>query len=193
MYMEEYREEREIKIEIATWLKGEGGYDTSLIDVKGNVANIWKAPMVDNIGFSPDADILAYRKRDNKFVGIEVKGHRYSKNKGWYTPKLWEGFGEAMLYLANPEITKAHTREKVRGGIFDKVYLCYPDRSVFTQDFLDVVELTPIGLIVWDGEWEIIREAQQNPLMSLEAKKIFLKHLDSFVESYGRGRAWRQR
>ncbi len=68
---------------------------------------------------------------------------------------------------------------------FDKVYLCYPYKDDF-NDFKEVIELTPIGLIsIYEGETErltIVRDAKLNPLMNKEAKNIFFERL-YFIKS----------
>ena len=179
--------ENELKVELARWFKGQGYM--VFIDVKHNAKGMWRELNSGTgymIGFSPDADIIAYHPEKREFIGVEVKGYRHNKKKNNFSlPKLWEGLGEAMLYLANPVIIDSSSSQKIRGGLFDMVYLCYPDARVFEESFMDVINLTPIGLLAWDGEVKIVRDAKPNPLANENVKDIFMRYLGDFIEGYG--------
>ena len=132
--------------------------------------------------------------RRNAIIGIEVKGYREkeylfdymtgTKGKMLDRANVYEAIGEAIMYLKNPYEFK-YRGSRIKGSIFDKVYLCYPYKDDF-NDFKEVIELTPIGLIsIYEGETErltIVRDAKLNPLMNKEAKNIFFEWL-YFIKS----------
>lgn len=132
------------------------------------------------IRFSPDSDIIAVNEKENRVIGIEVKGYR--SNRGFLQKaNIYEAIGEAMMYLANPYMK--YKGEKIEGSIFDVVWLCYPYKRDF-EDFKKVMELTPIGLLsAYEG---VVKEPEKNPFVNERAKEIFLKNLSTF-RSYIRG------
>ena len=127
------------------------------------------------IMFAPDADIIAVDENKERIIGIEVKGYRVKRGRTMKA-SVYEAIGEAMMYLVNPYIK--YKGEWVEGGIFDEVWLCYPYKKDF-EEFMKVMELTPIGLIsAYEG---IVKRAEPNPFVNKKAKRIFLDNLESFV------------
>lgn len=168
--------EKEIKRYLAVALSRK--FDYVLIDVKQN------APKGEEwdpfIRFSPDADIIAVSKNENRIIGIEVKGYR--SNRGFIQKaNIYEAIGEVMMYLINPQMT--YRGKRIEGSIFDEVWLCYPYKEDF-KDSKKVMEITPIGLLsAYEG---VIKRAERNPFVNEKAKEIFLENLDT-LGSYIRG------
>lgn len=127
--------------------------------------------------FGPDVDILE-AKRDNTIVAYEVKGQQ--KHKGW--PAEYEGLDQAMAYLQLPLIL-TNGKRLYEGGAIDKVYLvhCAPQANIFSETWLRIVSITPIGYIIVTGKGEAfnILEAKPNPVLNKDAKQHFLQNLST--------------
>lgn len=170
--------EREKEIKRMLVLALSKDFDYVLMDVKHNATsgNKWEPFIV----FTPDADIIAVNEEKNHIMGIEVKGYR---SYGGFTQKanIYEGIGEAMMYLVNPRIR--YKGKRIEGSIFDVVWLCYPYKKDF-EDFKKVMELTPIGLLsAYEG---VVKEPKKNPFINEKAKEVFMEHLHTF-RKYLRG------
>lgn len=142
-------------------------------DVKHNISLGRNISQDFQFVFKPDADIIAVNEQNTRILGLEAKGYVRSKGRK-QKADIYKAIGEALMYLKNPSIK--YKGEKLGGGIFDVVYLCYP----YEDDFLeikDVMELTPIGL--WAASEGTIKEPQQNPFINKRKKEIFLSNLDS--------------
>ena len=128
--------------------------------------------------FTPDADIIAIR--ENEVLGFEVKGYRRVRDRLEPAPPH-EDIGEAIMYLANP-LYFNYMNTNYSGGVFDKVYLCYPKREDVEGIRSIVEKCTPIGLLVLEdsvkrNNWRagMILEAKRNPLLNEEKKRIMIK------------------
>ncbi len=127
--------------------------------------------------FGPDVDLLEV-KRDSTIVAYEVKGQQ--KNRPW--PAEYEGLDQAMAYLQLPLIL-TNGKRLYEGGVIDKVYVvhCAPRANVFSETWLRIVSITPIGCIIVTGKGAVfnILEAKPNPVLNKEAKQHFLQNLNT--------------
>ena len=117
-----------------------------------------------NYLFSPDADIIAIR--NNKIIGIEVKGERITKST-LGLEQIYVGLGETLLYLINPVIFE-YSYKSYDGGIFNKVYLLIPKLPSCCEKILIklISDLKFVGLITLnDGT---IVEPATNPYLNPE-------------------------
>jgi len=181
--------EDNVKKYLCKWLTGQG-YKV-FVKVVHNMMSGEKVIY----GFKPDIDILAINTDVEEIVGIETKGvrkGRYGKRK---VPSFHEALGEALMYLINPVSLGVKIRyekgnrvkyQPIHGGIFDKVYICYPSikdvenaAMLKLDDLLELLNITPIGLItISEG---VIHEAKLNPILNQDAKEVFIEISNQYI------------
>ncbi|MBF6570967.1 MAG: hypothetical protein IVW54_19045 [Candidatus Binataceae bacterium] len=142
---------------------------------------------------APELDLIEVRP-DGRVVGYELKGARQHKSGLPDFPAMYDGIGQAVAYLDLPTICEGQ-RRLFEGGVFDGVYLvCARERAKIDESERRVLGVVPIGgmLALPDGQFETVKEAPQNPIQNVGAKKHFLQNLDSLEKHGNSGRIFRR-